>query len=890
MKKLLLTPKTITLTLLWIIATIGLIIYQTSPKTESKLINAEVKEVISPHQAKIPTTGAFEALGRYSFQRTYPYKKFPVETLQEELARYKRNGASFRTHQQSEWSSLGPHNIGGRTLAICLNPQNSKTMYAGTAGGGLWRSYSGGEGIDAWDQIATGFAVKAVSAVAIPKDDSSTVYIGTGEVYRYKLTDGGRTDRLSRGTYGVGLLKSTDAGKTWTQSLSWPKEDITGVQKIRINPKKSQTVMAATTEGLYVSYNAGTSWSKTLDVPMVTDILINTKDTSVVLAACGVFKSANYGLYRSADGGKNWTKITNGFPTAYSGKVLLDAAASFPDTVYASVGAVDASGGQPSTTYLLRSADQGVTWELKSDTDYSIYQYWFAHYVLAHDTDANKVLTAGVDVWRSGNQGSNLVKVSDWRKWNFNAGIGEPEGTGPDYIHGDHHDAVSDPNNPDVVYLACDGGVFRTDNFGSSYTGLNGGLQTVQFYSIASGQDDSLAIGGGLQDNASIFYNGNKEWRRVIGGDGMITRYNIGNDNEVYATAQFLYLNRSSDKGQNFTVVLNFQTGTPASTGTHFVAPYALSPVNPKVIYAGGGAIYRSTNRGNSWVLPNGTNPVQDLTMPIASIGLSYFDVDKLVVATAPRDPSISLKPQILYSNDAGASFKNVTGNLPDRLAIDVEFDPNNDDTFYVVFSGFGTGHVYRTQDAGATWENISGNLPNVPHSCIFIPMERPNLLFVGNDLGVYVSEDGGTTWEAYNKGLPYPANVVDMSYNYNTGKMQIGTHGNGAFQVSLAEYNIQLPAVVTGLETVKAVDFEFTNAPNPVVSEAKISYQLRKNAAVNLTIFDTQGRKIRTLVNKQQTSGTHQIFWNRTGILPGMYKMVLQTGKQRVTKNILVK
>lgn len=713
MKKRLLTPKTITLALLWLIVTVWLIAYQMdiSPNAESKSTHPSLSEVKINDEVKIPTTGAFQALGRYSFQRSYPNKKFPVETLQQEMERYKRNGASFRTHQESEWESLGPHNIGGRTLAICLNPQNTKTMYVGTAGGGLWRSYTGGEGNDAWDQVATGFPVKAVSAVAIPKEDSSTVYIGTGEVYRYKLTDGGRTDRLSRGTYGMGILKSTDAGETWTQSLSWPNEDITGVQKIRINPKKSQTVMAATTEGLYVSHNAGTSWAKTLDVPMVTDILINSKDTSVVLAACGVFKSDQYGLYRSTDGGQNWNKITAGFPADYDGKVLLDASASFPDTVYASVGAVNVGGGAQATTHLLRSADQGVTWELKSDTDYSVYQYWFAHYVLAHDTDPSKVLTAGVDVWRSSSEGSNLLKVSDWRKWNFNAGIGEPEGTAPDYIHADHHDAVADPNNPDVVYFACDGGIFRTDDFGVSYKGLNGGLQTVQFYSIDTGQDDPLAIGGGLQDNASIFYNGNKEWRRVVGGDGMITRYNIGNDNEVYATAQFLALFRSDDKGQNFQRVLDWQS--VPYTNVHFVAPYAVSKVNPKVLYAGGGAIYKSTNRGASWSLPNDTNPVQDRTMPIASIGLSYSDVDKLAVATAPQDPTISLRPQILYSSNGGSSFTNVTSNLPDRLAIDVEFDPNEDNTFYVVFSGFGSGHVYRTKDAGATWEDISGNLPN---------------------------------------------------------------------------------------------------------------------------------------------------------------------------------
>ena len=218
MKKLLLTPKSIILLLTGaLVSWIAWLNFTPNKSHQSKTIAEKELEILTKQnmqQAKIPTTGAFEALGHYSFQRTYPFKKFPVETLEQEMKRYKKNGSSFRTHQQSTWASLGPHNIGGRTLAICLNPKNTKTIYIGTAGGGLWRSYSGGEGADAWDQVATGFPVKAVSAVAIPKEDSSTIYIGTGEVYRYKLSDGGRTDRLSRGTYGIGLLKSTDAGKT----------------------------------------------------------------------------------------------------------------------------------------------------------------------------------------------------------------------------------------------------------------------------------------------------------------------------------------------------------------------------------------------------------------------------------------------------------------------------------------------------------------------------------------------------------------------------------------------------------------------------------------------------------------------------------------------------
>lgn len=834
---------------------------------------------------KFPASGAFAALSRWSLQRAYPNKTIPVETYKKEFTRYNKTGANYRTHQQSEWTTLGPHNVAGRTLALCLNPQNTQTIYLGSAGGGLWRSHSGGEGKVAWHQIATGFPVKAAGAIAIPADDSSTVYVGTGEVYRYKLTDGGRTDRLSRGTYGIGIIKSSDAGKTWSKVLDWESKDITGVQKIRINPKKSQTVFAATSEGVYLSYDAGSHWKNVLNVPMVTDILINAADTTHLLASCGNFQSDQYGMYRSTDGGQNWSKITSGFPANYTGKVLMSASKAYPDIVYASVGGVSTA-DVPRTTYLMRSKDKGLTWELRSDKDYSVYQYWFAHFVLAHDADSSKVLTAGVDIWSSDDAGKSLFKRSDWAAWSFSTEIGGDEGKNGTYAHADHHDAVSDPNNPDIVYIATDGGVFRSTDFGKSYKALNGSLQTAQFYSISAGPKDSLAVGGGLQDNTSVFYKGGKAWGKAIGGDGTITRYG-GSDKEVYASAQYLALFRSDDGGENFNRLINWQQGNPAYSGTHFVAPYAISPANFNVIYAGGGTIYRSANKGTTWVLPKGITPVHAQSMFINTIGLSHFSANTLAVATAPESPLITTKPKVMLSTNGGDSFSDVTSGLPDRLIIDIEFDPNDANTFYVVFSGFGSGHVYRTTDLGSTWENISGNLPDVPHSTIFAPNGTPGLLFAGNDLGVYVSQDGGSNWETFSKSLPYPANVVDIAYNYSTQMMTIGTHGNGAYQASLAEFSTQ---IVSGVTLAKNANFGLYNYPNPVTDETKIQYKLASSAQVKLMLYDMSGKTVATLVNQRQNQGEQTVIWKKKGALAGMYKLVLHINGQRITRSLQVR
>lgn len=809
MKKKRLTPQSITFTILFLaIPVVGFITYQLIYKNKPMPTSKHQAGLSTEHLMK--TSGAYQALEHYSFQRSYPYNTIPLKTYTKEVARYSRNGARFRTKQTSTWTSLGPHNKAGRTLAICLNPQKTKTIYLGTAGGGLWRSHTGGEGKSAWTQVATGFPIKAVASIAIPKEDSSTIYVGTGEVYRHRRSDGGQTDRTLRGTYGLGILKSTDAGATWTQSLSWPEKDITGVQKIRINPKKSQTVMAATTEGVYISYNSGTSWANTLNVPMVTDLLINAQDTTQILAACGNFQSENYGLYRSTDGGKNWSKVINGFPAVFDGKVLLSASAASADTVYASVGAAHTTQGIRSSLYV--SADRGISWTLKSTSNYAAYQFWFSHYAMVHNADPTRLLAGGVDMFRFTNSGDNIVKASDWRLINFTSGIGEQEGTKSNYAHADHHEAVSDPNNPDVVYLATDGGVFRTDDFGVTYRSLNGGLQNTQFYSIASGQNTNSILWGGLQDNGSFIYQDNKTWHFSETGDGMKVLISPSNDQVIFDGRPWGAIRKSTDGGQTFGNFFRPVDINPIQLVVyhyHFKSPCEISPVNNQVMYAGSSVLAKSVDLGETWVKTT-TSPIQDTTMPVFSMGLSHHEVNTVAVATAPSLVSTNLKPQVFITNNGGTFFTNITAGLPDRIASQIEFDPNDANTLYVVFSGFDSGHVYRSKDKGNTWEDISGNLPNVPHADIFVPKNMPGLLFVGNDIGVFVSRDGGKSWENFNNGLPYPANVEDIAYNSATNKMQIGTHGNGVFETSLDEFYQEINLKAGGADIVNGGTVDF--------------------------------------------------------------------------------
>ena len=220
----------------------------------------------SPEQPRIPSfdkelqvSGARRALDMLSDIRAYPNKKLPdvgfFKAYEFSKRSLRKRGAGI---QVQPWRAIGPHNIGGRTLAVALNPMNPTTIYAGSASGGLWRSYSGGSGANAWQKVPTGFPVLGVSSIAIAPNDSNTIHIGTGEVYGSPESFPGIVgDRTTRGSYGIGILKTSDGGQTWIKSLDWTLNQRRGVQALAIDPLDSNTIWAATTEGTYKSTDAG---------------------------------------------------------------------------------------------------------------------------------------------------------------------------------------------------------------------------------------------------------------------------------------------------------------------------------------------------------------------------------------------------------------------------------------------------------------------------------------------------------------------------------------------------------------------------------------------------------------------------------------------------------
>src|SRR5688572_27227240 len=325
------------------------------------------------------------ALSTWHAQRSYPGFTISMSELSNGFVAMRRTQARS-TQFQGDWVPIGPMNFGGRTLSLCFNPVNPNTIYAGSASGGLWRTYSSGLGPTAWHQVETGFPVLGVGAIAIHPLDSNIIYVGTGEVYNDQNTGTGFAVRTTRGTYGIGILKSTDGGVSWSKSLDWQYDELKGVQDIIINPLNPTTIFAATTEGTYRSYNSGQTWNLVHSVRMATDLLMIPLDTSIVFVASGNSFSANPGIYRSTNGGTTYTQVTNGLPSNYSGKAMLDVCLSNTQIMYASIGE------QLSGLGLYRSNNGGLNWFQVNATDFQTYQGWYSHDVIVDPFDADKVI------------------------------------------------------------------------------------------------------------------------------------------------------------------------------------------------------------------------------------------------------------------------------------------------------------------------------------------------------------------------------------------------------------------------------------------------------------------------------------------------------------------
>ena len=812
----------------------------------------EALNFIGAHQGEIPERGYTKAW-----------------KVAQRMTTHERN---FRFDTEP-WESMGPHNRGGRTLTLAFNPQNPNTLYAGSASGGLWRSYSAGVGAAAWERVNIDFPVLAVSCITFAPGDSMTMYIGTGEVYNVAEAGTGAAYRRTRGSWGIGILKSTDGGETWEKSLDWSLNENHGVWAIRIHPSNPEIIYAATTDGVYKSNDGGQNWEQKHDVTMANDLVISPNSPNTILVGCGNLSSPGSGIYRSTDGGNHWIKINANLPS-YKGKVQFGVSPSDPNIVYASIG--NSLGGDDEASWLCRSSDFGETWEIKNTTDYSQWQGWFSHDVAVHPNNPDEITVIGINVWKSTNGGTDLNILTEGGVGYANPPIEGPDGNS-NYVHSDAHDVIYHPDNPNIIYVASDGGIHRSLDGGTTFASCNGGLQTAQFYNGFSNshQDGTFCIGG-LQDNGSIRWNGDKTWTRILGGDGSWSAINPDDDNYYYTSWQYLNIVGTQDGGET-----TFYAEPPFLWASSFIAPYAIAPSAPNILYACSAIVGKSTDYGETWTTTNNGNPLNNSKSPVLSIAISYQNPDVTYVATAPYQGTSA---KVYKTNDGGDFWSNITGtSLPNRYPMDMAVDPTNDQIAYITFAGFGSGHVYKTKNGGISWTDISEDLPDVPTNAVIVDPLFPSNVYVGNDLGVFASADGGESWEFYQEGLPGTIMVFDLQISPVNRKLRIASHGNGAYQRDL----IEVPSATKDVAWVDHLQLKIF--PNPSSDMANLTYELQESATISFSLLGANGQLIKKLGQQQQSAGNHQLNIPVNQLPRGLDYVQMQIEGTQVMKKIAV-
>ncbi|MFI5204643.1 MAG: T9SS type A sorting domain-containing protein, partial [Flavobacteriales bacterium] len=476
-------------------------------------------------------------------------------------------------------------------------------------------------------------------------------------------------------------------------------------------------------------------------------------------------------------------------------------------------------------------------------------------------TDPNIVYAAGIYTYRSTNGGNT------WQYWDYS-----PQ-ENPPYTHPDVHQIAIDPLLSNRIYAFTDGGIYRTDNGGGTWYLKNNNLVTMQFYYAVSAETNENVAMGGTQDNG-IWVNHHLDtsstWFQYTYGDGFACAIDQTNENTMYGAELFQSRMRSTDGGYTYVTIDNGLTESNV-----FVIPLVIHPTNPAILFtATNTKIYKSIDSGFTWV------PMVNISYIITFA----FDKTNPDIMYAANDPAFSVS-RLYRSLDGGITWAQVT--VPGNKLSDIETDPFQTGVLYVTRARFTPGYqVWKSPDMGDNWINITGDLPAIPANCFVADPFTPNYFYVGTDLGAFMTSDGGTTWNSFNQGLPFTV-VQDMHFQKSDTTLRTGTHGRGFWTTKLAHH---VPAVIPGVGCVT----EFHIAPNPVSSNAVISFSNEEGCDVRITVVNQLGQQVAEIYNGKPISGIQQITWsknnqNGSNVAPGIYYFVVTTNGNATVHKVVV-
>lgn len=719
----------------------------------------------------------------FTLQRTYPFKVMPQDARRAAFEETQTRGFEAAPEADNfSWRSIGPmpsrsayfdRNWGalsGRINTIAVSPADAQLILLGGATGGIWRSTNGGQ---SFAPVADNQVDLAVGYIAFAPSNPSIVYAAMGDA--------------QGGYLGSGILKSTDAGKTWNRVSNASFPSPAGVLKLAVDPLNPDRLYAAqlfgTTSyapgGIYLSTDGGVSWKEALP-GWANDVAINPTNVNTIYATLSYPEDPTNpngpteGLYQSTNSGQSWKKIyTPPYEFTYDMRVAISPANAQTIYVY--------QGGVLDNKFDVRvavSQDGGATWIDRGGKGLDAGQFGYNTYLAVDPSNENRVYIGTRDVFRSEDGGQS------WK--NLNNNFTEKDEYTPDRsnTHPDQHAIAFSPASSDVIYFGNDGGLYRSANRGNTMQSLNQSLSLTQFVDYVVHPINPLISYGGTQDNGTQRrLNGSPLWLDFIGGDGGKVVINPLNPSEVFTTVYYGLGIKTRANGSQLPDEL---TTYPELFGEEFAngnigfyPPFVGNGVDNK-LYFGSWRLFISNDFGDTWYTPGWR---RDLTKG-APPG---FRPDVLnAIAVAQSNTNIiytgSFYGRAMVSGNGGRTWFDITAGLPNRTITSITVDRANPLTAYVTLSGFGAPHVFRTTNAGSSWTNISMGLPDIPANAFLVDPSNANTFYLGTDIGVFRSSNGGANWQYFSQGLP-PVVVTALTAQAS-GLIQVGTYGRGAYEL----------------------------------------------------------------------------------------------------------
>ena len=746
------------------------------------------------------------------FSRMGEVERIEVETItapERRFAGWDAHRAMVEASAWKEltWQFLGPTNISGRItdVAVCTPRGETYTLYAAAASGGLWKSTN--EGVR-WEPVFEHGPTTSVGDVTIAPSNQEIVWLGLGEanIFRSSMA-------------GAGVYRSLDGGATW-EHRGLPATHT--IPRIVIHPTNPERVWVAASghewrdneeRGLYRTDDGGATWEKVFEVDEKTGVIDLVLDPSrpeiLYLATWQRVRKLGHdprneedysgsGIWKSVDGGDSWVEVSDGLPPANKrGRIGIDLCRAAPDTLYALVDNYELAEAPDDTdsygrerergikgAEIYRSDDGAATWGKVSESDkymrrHSATYGWVFGQIRVDPVDRETIYTMGLALNVSHDGGKTMRRLRG--------------------MHGDHHALWIDPANPSYLVNGNDGGLVISYDAGESWRDFNHNLPVVQFYNVAYDMAEPFHVYGSIQDHGSRrgvvdLRRGRDrirpvEWEGANGGEASYHAVDPTDENTLYYESFYGSIARVDlESGDRARLMPKAPEGEEEYRG-QWLAPFVISPHNPRILYHGMNRLFRSMDRGEAFeaISPDLTHndpdqrgdiPYQTITTISESprrFGLLYAGTD---------DGRLHLTP------DSGATWKEVGLSLAaDRWYSRVEASRFDENTVYAAQNGKRnedfTPYLWRSRDRGATWESIATGIPLGPINVVKEDLENPDILYVGTDLGVYVTVDAAKTWDVLAAKLPTTF-VHDLVIHPRDDVMVIATHGRGMYALDV--------------------------------------------------------------------------------------------------------